>query len=70
MKRELQSITIRYYSKNIDGQIIPDKSVVVDYRLLDSNDNLLRNDIIVIYPTTDLSLYEEKIKQICQIAFE
>jgi hypothetical protein len=70
MKRELQSVTIRYYTKNVDEQIVPDQSVVVTYRLLDDQNNLLAGDTIVIYPSTNYSIYEEKIQKICQIAFE
>jgi hypothetical protein len=71
MERRLESIHIKYWERGRD----PEKTiryypcVVLYYRNI--IDGIPTNsDLIVIQKDTDYSNYEEKIQQICQIAFE
>ena len=71
MERRLESIEIKYWQKYWDdgGEIKNVSSVVVTYRNI--IDNIPQKiDTIIISKNTDYSVYEEKIRKICQIAFE
>jgi hypothetical protein len=71
MERRLESIKISYWQKYLDdgGEIRNVLQVVVTYRnIIDGIPQHV--DTIVIGKDTDYSECEEKVKKICQIAFE
>ena len=71
MERRLESIKISYWQKYLDdgGEIRNILEVVVTYRnIIDGIPEHV--DTIVIGKDTDYSECEEKVKKICQIAFE
>lgn len=71
MERRLESIQIKYWHKYVkDEQVIRNvTSVIVVYRNI-VDEIPQKMDTIVISKDTDYSGYEEKIRKICQIAFE